>query len=291
MVTERITVSIPQYGCGQFIHRAVVSLLSQTYSNLLVVVVNDADRNFNWEQLSDIDDRRLVRFDLVANHGRYFADQVVLKATPDKYLLIQDADDWSEPRRVEKLFAQINKDYSNGALSTVRMYATSDYPIPVSYINWLPERNNTPGEKLINRLGHYGLFKINSLEDIGGYYGGFRIVYDRLIMNLLLMTGKISFVDEPLYNYCRRHGSLTLGSDTDMGSNTRQVVVGELQLEYDHIYYSYLNYTSNRIKREEFLDAIKQCVNEHISKESRTELDREAKRLQQKLRNIKYFEP
>lgn len=286
MSAERVTVSIPQFGCEEYIQRAVSSILTQTYNNLLVVVVNDGDDNFHWESLSQISDPRLVRFNLSSNQGRYFADQVVLEATTDKYLLIQDADDWSEPERVEKLLDQIKKDSSNGAVSIIRMHATSDYPIPISYKDWYPERNEPPGEKFINRLGHYGLFEIKSLKDIGGYFGGFRISNDRLIMNLLLMTGRISFVEGPLYNYCRRHGSLTLDSSTDMYSSARQEAIAKLQGIYDNILPSYLDYSAHKIEKGDFLTAIRQCVREYLTKESQDELDHETAKLKQMLQDF-----
>lgn len=285
MSSEYVTVSIPQFGCEQYIERAVTSILTQTHKNLTVVVVNDGDKDFRWKELSHIDDSRLIRFDLSSNQGRYFADQVVLEATTDKYLLIQDADDFSEPERVEKLLDQIKKDSSNGAVSITRMYATSDYPVPVSYKDWFPERNEPPGEKFINRLGHYGLFEIRSLKDIGGYFGGFRISYDRLVMNLMLMTGKISFVKEPLYNYCRRHGSLTLDSTTDMHSNARQEALSKLQEIYDKIFPVYLDYSVNKIKKNDFLIIIRQAVRKYLTNESQDELANETARLKEKLQN------
>lgn len=285
MDLERITVSIPQFGCEQYLPRAVSSILTQTYDNLLVIVVNDGDDNFQWESLSQINDPRLVCFDLSSNQGRYFADQVVLEATPDKYLLIQDADDWSEPERVEKLLGQIKKESSNGAVSTVRMHATPDYPIPISYKDWYPERNNPPGERFINHLGHYGLFEIKSLKDIGGYFGGFRISYDRLIMNLLLMTSTISFVKEPLYNYCRRHNSLTLDPKTDMHSEVRLEAIAKLEEVYNRIFPTYLDYSANKIEKSQLLTTIKQYIGEYITRESQIELAKETARLRQKLQD------
>src|SRR5712692_1784143 len=95
-----VTVSIPYFQCKQYICKAVESILGQSHTNLTLVVVNDGDDDPPWDQLTYIDDPRLVRFDMRSNHGRYFADTVVLNATTDNYLVIQDADDWSEPDRI-----------------------------------------------------------------------------------------------------------------------------------------------------------------------------------------------
>ena len=57
-----ITVSIAYFRCRLFIAAAVESVLSQTYPNLRVVVVNDGDESAPWSALTHIDDPRLVRF-------------------------------------------------------------------------------------------------------------------------------------------------------------------------------------------------------------------------------------
>src|ERR1700692_1505713 len=96
---RRIVACIPYYDCRRYVRRAVLSLLSQTHSNITVVVVNDGDPKSPWSELADIRDPRLVRFDMTANHGPYFASAVVLNATTAPYFLVQDADDWSTPDR------------------------------------------------------------------------------------------------------------------------------------------------------------------------------------------------
>lgn len=98
-----ITVSIPYFKARGYIRRAVNSILAQPHRRLRVVVVNDGDRVGPWRELADIADPRLVRFDHPENRNRYFADAVVLAATPDDWFATQDADDWSEPDRLERL--------------------------------------------------------------------------------------------------------------------------------------------------------------------------------------------
>ncbi len=58
-----VAVSIPFYRCRALLRRAVVSILNQTYTNLILVVVNDGDQP-PWEVLDDIKDSRPFKFDL-----------------------------------------------------------------------------------------------------------------------------------------------------------------------------------------------------------------------------------
>src|SRR4051794_19059853 len=100
----KVIVCVPYFNCQNYIRKAVESLLAQTYKDLIIVVINDGDFETSpWPTLSDINDSRLVRFDIEENRGPYFATQIVLNATTAPYLIIQDADDWSELNRVEVL--------------------------------------------------------------------------------------------------------------------------------------------------------------------------------------------
>ena len=62
------------------------------------------------------------------------------------------------------------------------------------------------------------MFRREALERIGGYYAGFRMNYDTLLTNFLLMTGRVSFVDEPHYQYVIRPDSLSHSHATGVRS-------------------------------------------------------------------------
>src|SRR5208282_5726799 len=98
------------------------SLLTQTHRSLTVVVINDGDLDPPWARLAHIWDPRLVRFNLNANHGPYFATAVALNATSASFLLIQDADDWSSPNRVEVLLSNLQEHHTDFAFSAVNLY-------------------------------------------------------------------------------------------------------------------------------------------------------------------------
>src|SRR6266702_4236633 len=119
---SRVTVSLPYHRCRAHLRRAVESILSQSYGNLLLVVINDGDTDEPWDLLSDISDRRLVRHNLGAQRGRYFADHVVHAATSDEYFLIQDADDWSDESRLAHLMDSLTEHNADFSLSSCRCY-------------------------------------------------------------------------------------------------------------------------------------------------------------------------
>ena len=104
-----VVASVPYFNARGYIRRAVESLLAQTHRRLTVVVVCDGDPYPPWPELAHIQDPRLVRFSLARNYGPYFAHQVVLGASTDRYFLVQDSDDWSTPARVSALLHALDQ--------------------------------------------------------------------------------------------------------------------------------------------------------------------------------------
>lgn len=280
---DRVTVSIPYFRCGEFIRQAVESVLAQTHSNLRVVVVNDGDEP-PWDLLADIDDPRLVRFDLERNHGYYFAHEVILEATGDAYFAVQDADDWSEPHRIQRLLEAMRRSRADGVLSAMWHH------IPVCGLEAILARPNRPAarpftETLEHRASHVGIFKTRMLRQLGGYYGGFLLAYDRLLMNLVLMAGRLAYVDEPLYHYRRWQDSSTVSPATGMESPPRLKEHRQLQGIYSRILPHYERFRAGRIGRPEFRRTIATICGRSFSAQDRAALAAEAARLRQLLRS------
>jgi hypothetical protein len=246
-----VVVSIPCYRSWMLLERAVESILMQTYRDLIVVVSSDGDPEPQWGVLDQIDDPRLVRFEHAANRGRYFADQVVLTARLGPYLLVQDADDWSEPDRVEVLLetlrgrhavAAVSAHYHDlpdaRAASTVVEAKLASAPITPIYLDGL----NRP-----LRSSYYGLFGARDLLSVGGCYGGYRLGYHTFLMHLLRMAGRIADVEQPLYHHQARADSLNRGEPAGMRSAARRAVTNKLEAMYGEAYHTYCEYLRGAI--------------------------------------------
>jgi glycosyltransferase involved in cell wall biosynthesis len=274
-----VTVSIPYFQCKQYICKAVESILGQNHTNLTLVVVNDGDDNPPWDQLTYIDDPRLVRFDMRSNHGRYFADTVVLNATTDNYLVIQDADDWSEPDRISILLEILREDHSNGVVSAIYSWKTKDIGVISKDKVSFSTMNRPLLHKLEFRANHFGIFRTEALRNIGGFYGGFRISYDRLLINLLIMTGNLSYIDEPLYNRLLRPDSLSNSATTGMKSAMRKEVKRQLQDIYSEAFELYIEYLSGHIEAQTLSKLIRQICLRYITPKDSADLTEESNRL------------
>jgi glycosyltransferase involved in cell wall biosynthesis/predicted O-methyltransferase YrrM len=273
--SQRVTVSIPYFGCKQHIRRAVQSILDQTEADLRLVVVNDGDAEPPWPQLVDINDPRLVRFDLQSNQGRYFADQVVLAATSDPYFMVQDADDWSEPTRIAACLRQLREEHADCATTACLRHRPSGR----SQVERLSARWTHVTGEFHHRVWHYALFKTDALRRIGGYSGAFRIGYDTLLMNFMLMTVRVAYLDKPLYNRLNRPDSLINSAATGLRSPARKEAVARLRALYSTAFAWREEYLAGIMDRDELAARLRKLACEQLSPQAQALLDQEARRL------------
>ena len=101
---ELITVVVTCYRPAAGLLTAVRSLLSQSWSNVEIIVVDDASpAGFQdlLDQCGRLDDRVRV-IGLAANGGTYRARNAGIDAASGDLITFQDSDDWSHPRRLER---------------------------------------------------------------------------------------------------------------------------------------------------------------------------------------------
>jgi len=224
-----ITVTMPYHGSPTTIERAVSAVLTQTHDDLRLVVVNDGDTATPpWPHLADIDDDRLVRFDLPCNRGRYFADAVTLAACDTEWFAVHDADDWCEPDWLARLLAAAEAG-SLDAVFSAQVCHGLDGRTRIERVG----RLDCAGPRLRFVASHHGLYRTQALRRAGGYHPGFRVSYDTLVVNLMVLTGRAGAVDKPLYHRVARPGSLTTAETSGLGSPHRADSHARLAALYD----------------------------------------------------------
>ena len=286
---RRITACIPYYRCKRYVRRAVLSLLAQTHRDLTVVVVNDGDPDPPWPMLRDITDSRLVRCSLAANRGPYFVTAAVLDACNTPYLLIQDADDWSAPRRAERLLGALERDRSDFSVSAAPQFIEHEKGHRIVDIRWRRDSHEADAGNFVihhritsafkYRAPHHGLFRSDSLRAIGGYYGGLKINYDTLVPNLILMIGRISHVPEGLYYRLLRPESLTHGKRTGVDSaDARRESAFQREL-YKSCFASYRQFLNGKITSSQLAANIRANCATGVSAADRQILALETRRI------------
>jgi glycosyltransferase involved in cell wall biosynthesis len=239
--SNEVLVPIPYFDCLPYVRRAIESILNQNHRDIRVIVMNDGDPNPPWPAIADIRDPRLWRVEFRESEGPYFAVAAALFASRSPFLLVQDADDWSEPDRISKLLRVLAENDVGAAISAERLHYEKSCMFPHESLQ--PTRledftwsiMHPPTRNMFFTCQHHGLFRTDLLRRLGGYYGGFRVSYDLLMMRVMHLLGELSCTSEPLYNRLRRRGSLTTSPQTRVRGEYRESVEAQLREIYSSI--------------------------------------------------------
>jgi glycosyltransferase involved in cell wall biosynthesis len=90
------------YNAGEFLRPSVSSIVNQTYRNLDIIIVDDGSTDGCLETITDLLDDTRIRVVRQANATRPVALNRALDLVHGEFYAIQDADDISNPTRIQK---------------------------------------------------------------------------------------------------------------------------------------------------------------------------------------------
>jgi glycosyltransferase involved in cell wall biosynthesis len=119
-----VSVIIPVFNQGQYLHEAINSVLKQTYSNFEIIVINDgSDDEVTVETLAGLklmfDELRIIN---TANRGVVHARNLGIKEARGEYILPLDADDKIGKEYLEKAVAILLADSNAGIVYAKARY-------------------------------------------------------------------------------------------------------------------------------------------------------------------------
>lgn len=105
-VAPKVSVIMPAYNVEGFVRRAVESVLRQTLDSFELLVVDDGSRD-RTGQILDAMAERDVRMSVfhTENAGAPAARNLALDRACGTYVAFMDADDWADPRLLERMVA------------------------------------------------------------------------------------------------------------------------------------------------------------------------------------------
>lgn len=105
-----ISVIVPVFNCKKTVSKCLTSILSQTYQNIEVIVVDDGSDDGS-EKVCEIISQTDSRIKLIhkKNQGVSIARNIGLTYSSGQYVCFVDSDDWLPPQAIELLYNQINR--------------------------------------------------------------------------------------------------------------------------------------------------------------------------------------
>ena len=107
---RKISIVVPVYNAECYLGQCIESIISQSYRNLEIILVNDGSTDHSSEicrHYVGVDDRIVVVDQ--KNQGVVRARQSGVEAATGDFIGWVDADDWIEPEYIEKL-AELQKE-------------------------------------------------------------------------------------------------------------------------------------------------------------------------------------
>lgn len=103
-----VSVVMAVYNGARYLRQAVDSILSQTWTDLEFVIVNDGSTDETAEILATCDDQRIVRVNNERNLGLTHSLNRGIAVSRGELIARQDADDWSLAQRLESQVSYIH---------------------------------------------------------------------------------------------------------------------------------------------------------------------------------------
>lgn len=210
-----ISIIVPVYNAEKYIHKCIDSILSQTFADFELLLIDDGSRDNSGKICDEYanKDFRIKAFHK-ENGGVASARQNGMMHAIGEYLIHVDPDDWIDVDMLEYLYQEAKRtnaditvcDYNvvwhNGEIKKVNVNLPKDNIVCLKKI-LLGEIHSSLGNKLIKRSLYFdnGIFFIcglNMCEDLS------------VMFRLMYYAEKVAYIPKSLYNYLQgRAGSYT----------------------------------------------------------------------------------
>ena len=226
MTTPLISVIVPVYRVEEYLERCVKSILSQTYKNLEVILVDDGSPD-QCPAICDACAEKDARVKVIhqENKGLSGARNAGINAASGEYLALVDSDDYVSPHFIEELY-QLLKD-TGCAIGQCRfsyvkgegLVEEGDSAFCIYRGESLMEQLYGPEEKATCFVVAWNkLYRAELFKETGIRYPEGRIHEDEATTYRLFHEAKkLAFLDRALYGYYTENG----GSITSVFSAKR----------------------------------------------------------------------
>ncbi len=216
-----ISIITPTYNHAKFISKTIDSVLTQTYTNWEMIIIDDGSSDNTKEIIMDYADRDTrIHYFYQSNKGVFRLSEtynLALQLCRGEYVAILEGDDFWEQEKLINYVAKINLDpdyvliWGNANIfdsKTEKIMYVSPKDLVLPFIN-SEYFENSPPSSILGILYFENIIpavtvmiKKTALELIGGFtsFKGFPLVDYPTILNLSLI-GRFGFVDKSLSNW------------------------------------------------------------------------------------------
>ena len=220
-MTELISVIVPIYNTEKYLVECIESIREQTYSNIEIILVDDGSTDASIEicdEFSKKDSR--VRVFHKENEGSVVAKNFGIQQSKGEYIILVDSDDTVSDKMIEVLYTHIKEKNADIAIGNYYIYDESDknFYFYVTDKDFSVEElaiqeimNRQAGDWQFNSsafiLPTFKLIKKELFKEVQ-FSNGRRFDDEATMHRFYLLASKIIFINDNLYRYRQRSGSI-----------------------------------------------------------------------------------
>lgn len=206
----RVSVIIPTYQCGNYISRAIESVLAQTYRDYEIIVIDDGSTDNTHQVLTRYDGQ--ICLIEQKNQGVATArNSGILRSNAELFAFL-DADDYWLPDKLAQQITLMDQDPSTGLVYSDMYFAKYSKPLPINYFSLVqPQKGNVFPSLFLNNFIPTSTVVVRrtSLDMTRLFDPRFSPCEDYDLWLRIARNWRIDFTNQPLAYYDIREGSLS----------------------------------------------------------------------------------
>lgn len=236
----KLSVIIPAYNVEKYIERCINSILNQTYRDFEIIFIDDNSLDRTNDIGKEIlESQTLIPYKIISkgeNEGISSARNTGIETAIGDYVLFIDSDDWVDKQMLQSLINSATSVKAEIVVSRVRqVYESSDTAEVLKSVS----PGILSGEQAVLELfkGKFHahickmLFAKSLFQNIRFPVG---VVYEDMLMvpYIFVAANKVCFIDDVMYNYLQRLGSITKSFNPNIIKVCARLVEMERDFEY-----------------------------------------------------------
>lgn len=212
----KVSIIVPVYNVEQYLARCLDSLLSQTLKDIEIICINDGSSDGSPDILRDYRkrDKRIIVINQ-KNAGLSAARNAGIAKARAEFIMCCDSDDWFEPTMCEIMYCVITENNVDIAVCGINIIYETASHLRQSDDDYY--RLKYVGKRSVSRRLVYDtdvsawnkIYRKSILEEFHIEYPVGLFYEDAYFFNAYMSVAKsIYFVNQKLYNYVRRKGSI-----------------------------------------------------------------------------------
>lgn len=207
---DKISVIIPTYNRCELLKRSIDSVLTQTYEDIELIIVDDGSTDGTKEMVEAIEDERVRYIQMPTNMGAAAARNEGVKNATADLIAFHDSDDCWREDKLEKQMAYWNEHPEFAMVYCPYIVRGKEVVAPT--LEWgLLEGNILAYLLLRNSIGTPTmLMKKDCFEEIGGFNSLLKCLEDWEFAIRFAEQFRIGFVNEVLVDVYHTAGSISM---------------------------------------------------------------------------------